>query len=79
MIWKGRCSWYLFRPGCTYRVIIENWLREAGIVPYSMTEFGTLEGILGCVAAGMGVTLLPCSVVMDLNYISKVNAHKISD
>lgn len=26
-------------------------------------EFGTLDGILGCVAAGMGISLLPTAVV----------------
>ncbi|MGE7091990.1 LysR substrate-binding domain-containing protein [Lysinibacillus sp. NPDC048646] len=25
-------------------------------------EFGTLDGIIGCVAAGLGVSLLPCAI-----------------
>jgi DNA-binding transcriptional LysR family regulator len=40
-------------------------------------ELGTLEGILGCVVAGMGVTLLPQSVVMKNGLIEKVDVHAI--
>lgn len=52
-----------FRPGCSYRAHTESWLRQRGQPPRAVMEFGTLDGILGCVAAGMGVTLLPKVVV----------------
>lgn len=53
----------VFRPGCPYRAHAERWLRERGMIPYRMMELGTLDGILGCVAAGMGIAVLPRSVV----------------
>lgn len=31
--------------------------------PYQVIEFGSVEGILGCIAAGMGISFLPRSVV----------------
>ncbi len=65
--------------GCAYRAALENWLRESGIVPYKIMEFGTLEGIIGCVAAGMGITMFPKSIIVNLNYIHKVNMHPIPD
>ncbi|MBC8461526.1 MAG: LysR family transcriptional regulator [Deltaproteobacteria bacterium] len=68
----------VFRKGCSYRAILENLLRETGIVPYKIMEFGTLEGILGCVSAGMGITLFPHSVIAKLNYAEKVKVHRIS-
>lgn len=52
-----------FRSGCSYRAHTEAWLRQKGQPPRAVMEFGTLDGILGCVAAGMGVTLLPRVVV----------------
>lgn len=67
----------VFRQGCSYRARLEHVLREQGIVPYRVMEFGTLEGILGCVAAGMGVTLLPHSAVSRLRYEESVALHKL--
>jgi DNA-binding transcriptional LysR family regulator len=34
-----------------------------GWLPFQRIEFGTVEGILGCVRANVGVTVLPRSVV----------------
>lgn len=53
----------VFRRGCSYRLRSEDWLREQGGLPLRVMEFGTLDGILGCVAAGLGVTLLPEAVI----------------
>lgn len=48
----------VFRTGCCYR---EHCRAAFGDVP--VLELGTLDGILGCVAAGLGRTLLPTSAV----------------
>lgn len=53
----------VFRQGCSYRRTFEIFLESAGIVPGRVMEFGSLDGILGCVAGGMGVSLLPESVL----------------
>jgi len=53
----------VFRAGCSYRQRLEAMLAERGIVGLRRMEFGTLDGILGCVAAGIGVTMLPRAVV----------------
>ena len=53
----------VFRAGCSYRAQLEAVLAERGVVGVRRIEFGTLEGILGCVAAGIGVTMLPRGVV----------------
>jgi len=53
----------VFRSGCSYRAKLLTLLNSNGITNPTILEFGTLEGILGCVAAGMGVTLLPRGVV----------------
>ncbi len=53
----------VFRPGCTYRAQLENWLKETGRRPYRVIEFSSVDGILGCIAAGMGISFLPRSIV----------------
>lgn len=53
----------VFRSGCSYRRRLEALLADRGVVGIRSLEFGTLEGILGCVAAGIGVTMLPRGVI----------------
>ncbi|MCB0214055.1 MAG: LysR family transcriptional regulator [Anaerolineae bacterium] len=67
----------VFRQGCTYRSQLEHFLRANGMLPYKIMEFGSLEAILGCVTAGMGVTLFPRSVVAGLNYAPCLRMHAI--
>jgi DNA-binding transcriptional LysR family regulator len=56
----------VFRRGCSYRAKFEGWLRDSGYIPYQVMEFGTVDGILGCVRAGMGMTVLPRAVFKDV-------------
>lgn len=53
----------MFRQGCSYRQRLEEQFASRGWLPFRRLEFGTLEGLLGCVGANIGVTLLPRSVV----------------
>lgn len=53
----------LFREGCAYRARALAWQRQIGGAVAEAMEFGTLEGILGCVAVGLGWTLMPKRVV----------------
>lgn len=49
----------LFREGCAYRARALAWQRDQGYGLSDAMEFGTLEGILGCVSVGLGWTLMP--------------------
>jgi DNA-binding transcriptional LysR family regulator len=53
----------VFKVGCHYRQRLERYLAAEGIAMLSQMELGTLDGIIGCVAAGLGITMLPRSVV----------------
>ncbi len=57
----------VYRKGCAYRARAEEWLRHEGRLPYTIMEFGTQEGIVGCVSAGLGVTILPIEVAKTLS------------
>ncbi|HUZ65456.1 MAG TPA: LysR substrate-binding domain-containing protein, partial [Acetobacteraceae bacterium] len=53
----------VLRASCSYRQRLEEILARRGIAGVRRLEFGTIEAIIGCCAAGIGVTLLPKSVV----------------
>ena len=53
----------IFREGCAYRARALAWQRASGQACADVMEFGTLEGILGCVSVGLGWTLMPRRVV----------------
>lgn len=52
-----------FRQGCSYRQRIELLLASHGVNAGRIFEFGSLDAMLGCVAAGMGYTVLPRGTV----------------
>lgn len=53
----------VFTDGCFYRSVLERWTRERAWAQPRIMEFGTLEAIIGGVAAGLGISMLPRSVV----------------
>ncbi len=75
----GAMPLIVFKPGCSYRAYAQNWMRRSGYAPNDVIELGTLEGILGCVASGVGVTLLPRSVVADSRHLGLLNLHELAD
>lgn len=67
----------VFRSGCSYRSNLEDWLHQEGVVPNKIMEFGTLDAIIGCVAAGLGISLLPYSVVAKQINDGTLRQHKL--
>ena len=67
----------VFRTGCFYRSTLEHWFYQAGLVPNQILELGTLDGILSCVAAGMGVTLLPRSIAERYGSTQEIGYHQL--
>lgn len=45
--------------GCSYRMLFEQSIAEAGVRPETVLEFGSVEAIKQCAKAGMGVAVLP--------------------
>jgi LysR family transcriptional regulator, cell division regulator len=69
----------VLRAGCSYRLIFEAWLARRGIAGVRVQEFGTLEAIVSCVAAGLGVTLLPEHLTDATWSGRRVAAHRLPD
>jgi molybdate transport repressor ModE-like protein len=53
----------VFRTGCSYRERLEQWFHQERVIPKKVMEFGTLDAIIGCVSAGLGISMVPQSVV----------------
>ncbi|MDQ0171017.1 LysR family transcriptional regulator [Paenibacillus tundrae] len=53
----------VYSMGCSYRQILEDWLRSNGVNRPVIMEFGTLEAIISGVTSGMGISLLPEIVI----------------
>jgi DNA-binding transcriptional LysR family regulator len=67
----------VLRAGCSYRQRLEEILARRGVGDVRMLEFGTIEAILGCVAAGLGVTLLPRSLVRMAEREGRIAIHDL--
>lgn len=67
----------VFRRGCSYRQRLEDLLARRGIQTAEPLEFGSLEAIIGCVAAGVGVTMLPKAVIKAALRDGRVAAHAL--
>jgi LysR family transcriptional regulator, cell division regulator len=49
---------------CSYRQRLESYLGEMG-VRHQIMEFSSLDAIVTCISAGVGITLLPAALVND--------------
>jgi len=67
----------VFRAGCSYRQRLDNVLAQMGIVVAQPQEFGSLDAIIACVSAGIGVTLLPRGTVAPAVRESRIAIHPV--
>lgn len=74
---KGDLKVVVLRAGCSYRQRLEEILTRRGAVGLRQLEFGTIETIVSCVAAGLGITLLPRGVLESAAYRDRVALHKL--
>jgi DNA-binding transcriptional LysR family regulator len=75
---NGRLKTIVFRSGCSYRQRLENLMASMGIPNTKPLELGSLDAIIACVGAGVGVTLLPRGVVASAAKEGRVSVHKLS-
>lgn len=75
----GTAKIAIFRHGCAYRQKLEALLIRNDVRAIQRMELGTLDGILGCVQAGLAITLLPRAVVDGLAAADKVNVYCLKE
>ncbi|WP_428645701.1 LysR family transcriptional regulator [Roseibium sp.] len=68
-----------FRSGCSYRATAQSWLRSIGRSDTEVTEMGTLEGILGCVEAGLGFAVGPESAIRGYRNAGELRIEPLPD
>jgi DNA-binding transcriptional LysR family regulator len=73
----GELKMLVLRVGCSYRQRLEAVLASRGIVDVRVLEFGSLDAIVGCVSAGIGITLLPRSAVTEKARTYEVALHTL--
>lgn len=77
LIGKGDLRIVVLRAGCSYRQRLEELLARRGAIGVRLLEFGTIEAILGCVAAGLGVTLMPRALVAESRHGTRIAIHAL--
>jgi LysR family transcriptional regulator, cell division regulator len=73
----GEVQAVVLRAGCSYRQRLETLLARRGITVRRHLEFGMLEAIFGCVAAGLGITLLPRALLGPVWAADRVSVHTL--
>lgn len=63
----------VFKSGCFYRETFEYWLKINGINTPKILELNTLDGVLGCIKAGLGISLLTKSAAENIKKDNTIN------
>lgn len=74
----GTSSILAFRLGCPYRYKLEEWLKSANVVPSRIVEIHSYHAMIGCVVAGMGIAVVPKSILSGYPKKSGVKIHEFT-
>ena len=66
-----------FEGGCPYRLRLENWFAHSGEMPERIIEITSYHAMLGCVVAGMGISLLPRMVLSTFPEVQLLSLHRL--
>ncbi|MGO4325537.1 LysR substrate-binding domain-containing protein [Cupriavidus sp. 2TAF22] len=66
-----------FDPGCNYRMRLETWLAAGNSPPRRVLELGSYHAIIACAAAGIGVAIVPRSVLGLYRDLPKISVHTL--
>lgn len=65
-----------FEQGCPHRKRLETWYEQRGDMPRHTIELSSYHAMLGCVVVGMGVALIPESVLDTFPENHLLSRHK---
>lgn len=66
-----------FHPGCPHRLRLEQWCARGRVAPQRTVEMTSYHAMLGCIVVGMGVALMPRSVVDDYAQRAHLRTHAL--
>lgn len=64
--------------GCGYRQAAVDWQQQMGRTNEQILSMSSVEGVLGCIAAGLGYTVIGESMVKGSRYETALTTRKIS-
>jgi DNA-binding transcriptional LysR family regulator len=67
----------VFENGCPHRKRLDDWYAKRGEMPERTIELGSYHAMLGCVVAGMGIALLPESVLTTFPEGKRLTVHRL--
>jgi DNA-binding transcriptional LysR family regulator len=68
-----------FHPGCPHRTRLEGWFAREGVFIERVVELTSYHAMLGCAVAGMGIALMPLSVLQTYSERSRLSVHPLTD
>jgi len=68
----------VFEHGCPHRKRLENWYASRREMPERMIELTSYHAMLGCVVAGMGIALIPKSVLTTFPERKRLSIHPLA-
>jgi DNA-binding transcriptional LysR family regulator len=66
-----------FEPGCPHRARLEQWYASRGAMPTQTIEITSYHAMLGCVVVGMGISLVPRSVLATFPERARLSEHEL--
>ena len=67
----------VFEAGCPHRARLERWYAQKNAIPARMIEISSYHAMLGCVAVGMGISLVPLSVLTTFPERKHLSLHAL--
>jgi len=67
-----------FHPGCPHRERLEAWFGRAGVPVERVVELSSYHAMLGCAVVGMGVALMPRSVLDSYAERGRLGVHPLA-
>ena len=68
----------VFEHGCPHRKRLEDWYANRGEMPERTIEIASYHAMLGCVVAGMGISLIPRSVLTTFPERRRLSVHRLA-
>lgn len=68
----------VFAEGCSYRARLDEWFRSFGTIAENRVALSSYHAILGGVAAGMGIGIMPVSVLNAFPDRDAISEHPLS-
>jgi DNA-binding transcriptional LysR family regulator len=68
----------VFEHGCPHRKRLEDWYASRHEMPERTIELASYHAMLGCVVAGMGISLIPKSVLTTFPESRRLSVHRLA-